>query len=214
MFWPPAWWAFRLYWWPLAECSNASMYLVLISTNVFVPVSLLYSAGNKTYYYIRQFAWSRERETLKSSCKTITRGVPQGSMLGPLIFLSYINDLANVSDVIFSLVFADDSNMLLSGTNPDDLIKLTNTGITKIINLLRINKLSLNLKQTHLMVFRKNRRKIKLKEDVIIYNVKIDFVTKTKFLGVMRDQHLTFESNVQYTKGNVARGIGILYKAR
>ena len=51
MFCPPAWWALRLHWWPLAECSNASMYLVLISTNVFVPVSSLYSAGNKTYYY-------------------------------------------------------------------------------------------------------------------------------------------------------------------
>ena len=65
------------------------------------------------------------------------------------------------------------------------------------------------------MVFRKSRRKIELKEDVIIDNVKIDFVTKTKFLGgVILDQHLTFESHVQYTKGKIARGIGILYKAR
>ena len=46
------------------------------------------------------------------------------------------------------------------------------------------------------MVFRKSRRKIELKEDVIIDNVKIDFVTQTKFLGVILDQHLTFESHV------------------
>ena len=51
MFWPPAWWTLRLHWWPLAERNNASMYLVLISTNVCVPVSLLYSAWNKTYYH-------------------------------------------------------------------------------------------------------------------------------------------------------------------
>ena len=51
MFWSTAWWALRLHWWPLVECSNASMYLVLISTNIFVPVSLLYSVGNKIYYY-------------------------------------------------------------------------------------------------------------------------------------------------------------------
>ena len=89
-----------------------------------------------------------------------------------------------------------------------------NTEITKVIEWLRINKLPLNLKKTHFMVFRKSRRKIELKEDVIIDNVKIDFVTQTKFLGVILDQHLTFESHVQNTKGKIARGIGILYKAK
>ena len=64
------------------------------------------------------------------------------------------------------------------------------------------------------MVFRKSRRKIELKEDMIIDNVKIDFVTQTKFPGVKLGQHLTFESHVQYTKEKIARGIDILYKGR
>ena len=77
-------------------------------------------------------------------------GCHRDPFLGPLLFLLDINDLANVSDVIFSLFFADDSNMFLSGKNPDDLIKLMNTEITKVIEWLRINRLSLNLKKTHL----------------------------------------------------------------
>ena len=64
------------------------------------------------------------------------------------------------------------------------------------------------------MVFRKSRLKIELKDDAIVDNVKIDFVIQTKFQAVILDQHLTFESHVQYTKGTTARGIGILYKAR
>ena len=71
------------------------------------------------------------------------------SILGPL-FLLYINDLANVSNyVLFALLFADDSNMLVSGKNPDELVNVMNAEMTKIVNLLRKNKLSLNLKNKH-----------------------------------------------------------------
>ena len=85
-----------------------------------------------------------------SSYKTISCGVPQGSILGPLLFLLYINDLANVSNVIFSLLFADDSNMFVSGKNPDELVNIMNAEMTKIVNWLRTNKLSLNLKKNTL----------------------------------------------------------------
>ena len=64
-----------------------------------------------------------EYQGIASSRKSIRCGVPQGSILGPLSFLIYINDLSSVSNKIFSLLFADDSNMFLSGKNPDNLIE-------------------------------------------------------------------------------------------
>ena len=149
-----------------------------------------------------------------SSYKTISCGVPQGSILGPLLFLLYINDLANVSNVLFSLLFADDSNMFVSGKNPDELVNMMNAEMTKIVNWLRTNKLSLNLKKTHFIIFHKKRGKITLQNDLIIDDVVINRTNHTRFLGVMVDQHLTFESHVKYIKGKISRGIGILDKAK
>jgi hypothetical protein len=70
-----------------------------------------------------QFVYYNECE---SSRKVITCGVPQGSILGPLLFLLYINDIANVSKLLFVLLFADDSNLFLTGSNVDDLINIMN----------------------------------------------------------------------------------------
>ena len=89
-----------------------------------------------------------------------------------------------------------------------------NSDITNVVEWLRINKLSLNLKKTHFIIFRRKRKKILLNNDLIMDGVKINMIDKSKFLGVIIDQYLTFSDHILYIKGKMARSMGILYKCK
>ena len=164
--------------------------------------------------YLSQRVQFVEYADSKSDEQEIVCGVPQGSILGPLLFLLYINDLAHVSSKLFALLFADDSNLFISGTNLNDMINTMNEEMVKIVEWLHVNKLSLNLKKTHFIIFRKARKKVEVSQNIIIDNVIISRTNKTKFLGVIIDELLSFQQHIMYIKGKVARGLGILYKTK
>ena len=104
--------------------------------------------------------------------------------------------------------------MFLSGKDPDDLIRTMNEEMVKVVDWFQINKLSLNLNKTHFILFQRKRVRVSMSVDVIIDNVEIDMVQRTKFIGVITNQNLSFQGQIYYMKGKVARGIGILYKSK
>ena len=116
-----------------------------------IPLNLLKSYLSNRFQYV-------EYNGVHSKKAEIVCGVPQGSILGPLLFLLYINDLANASSIIFSVLFADDSNLFLTGKNPNELIKIMNKEISHVVDWLRINKLSINLKKNSLYGLPKKKR--------------------------------------------------------
>jgi hypothetical protein len=150
-----------------------------------------------------------------SNATTISCGVPQGSILGPLLFLLYINDLPLCSKIPHFVLFADDTNILFSHRDPKTLESIINTELKYISNWFKLNKLSLNIKKTNFMSFKnKFSNKSEIKFDVMIDGIKITQVETTKFLGLLIDHNLSWTSHTHHVSKIVSKYNGIIRKVR
>ena len=87
---------------------------------------------------------------VKSETKFVTRGVPQGSILGPLFFIVFMNDVSRASHLLFSILFADDTSVFIEGQNYDQLIEIINHELRKLDTWLQANKFTLNAEKNTL----------------------------------------------------------------
>ena len=147
-----------------------------------------------------------------SSCLDIVCGVPQGSVLGPILFIVYINDIGKTSKNLQFVLFADDTNIFCTGEDLQQLLELITTEMSKLKKWFDNNKLSLNLSKTKIMLF----GNCNLNNDV---NVKIDGVDIErvyvyKFLGVTIDHKLSWKPQIKHVKSKLSRSISVLGKAK
>ena len=144
-----------------------------------------------------------------SKINEIVCGVPQGSILGPLLFLIYINDIVKISPILNMILFADDTNLFISGKNLTETVTTLNQELCKLSNWFKVNKLSLNVKKTNYIIFRNKSKKIgKIPE--IVYNWKINSVTSSKFLGVIINENLTWTDHIETIKKKVSKNVGLI----
>ena len=142
-------------------------------------------------------------------------GVPQGSVLGPLLFIIYINDIVNCSN-LDAVLFADDAALVLHHKTFKQLQKQLNVEATKLNKWFITNKLTLNLKKTKVMVFhkRRNKKHIVKKFRLNINRVNIEQVNHIKYLGVILDNKLNWQKHIDYISTKLNRTAGIIFKLR
>ena len=151
-----------------------------------------------------------------SSVDQISLGVPQGSVLGPLLFLIFINDLPNISELFYTILFADDATLSLIGPDISELISIANSELDKFYHWCLANRLSINVIKTFHMVFG-NQLAINppplLIKSQYSYEV-IKRTNETKFLGVYYDHKLSFKGHINYLTQRISRICGLLYRVK
>ena len=144
---------------------------------------------------------------------------PQGSILGPLLFLVYVNDLANASRSLDPIMFADDTNLFFHHKDIEHPCTVVNNELVNIKDWFTANKLSLNVEATKYSFFHKSSKKDDIPlhlPKLTINDYEIQRKESIKFLWVLLDQHLTWKEHIKLIENKIKNigNIGILYKTR
>ena len=162
----------------------------------------LYGINGSNIHWFENYLTNRKQFLTFNDKNTpfanITCGVPQGSILGPLLFLIYVNDLCSASNILDPM-FADDTNLFYSHQNISSLFMTVNNELDKIGEWFKANKLSLNVKETKYTFFHKNSIKdnIPVKLPALkIANREIERTNAIKFLGILLDENISWKNHI------------------
>jgi len=148
----------------------------------------------------------------QSSTMNMEFGVPQGSILGPLLFIIYINDIPEVQRLTKFILYADDANIIICGNDLSEIESKFNTLSTTLEGWVSANGLALNLKKKNYMIF--SSRKVTLPFLPTIANRQLERKETARFLGVIVDEKLSWRQHLAAIKAKMGRYVGVMFKLK
>jgi len=150
---------------------------------------------------------------VSSELKNVSFGVPQGSILGPLLFILYINDVSSCSELLSFILFADDTNLFFSSADISHLFSTVNLELSRVYCWFSANKLSLNAKKTNYIIFG-NKCVSDKQFNLMIDGNFLERVEHCKFLGVYIDSKLSWKMHINHVALQISKGLGAIGRVR
>ena len=151
---------------------------------------------------------------VNSDLQTMKFGVPRGSVLGPLLFLIYINDLNSTIKFCTTRHFADDTNLLIKNNSLKQIKKYLNFDLRNLVSWLKANKISLNASKTEILIFRHPNKPINYDLNNKLDGKRIYPSKFVKYLGILIDPHLSWNYHSKMLAPKLSRAVGMLAKIR
>ncbi len=204
--------------------SSCTIYLDISKAFDTVPRNLLlkklyhFGIRGPAYELLKSYLSNRYQYTFingfMSELLPIDFGVPQGSILGPLLFLIYINDLSLVSNNAIIKLFADDTSIFVNAKTSRELKLMASEVLCKVDEWMKMNKLTLNYSKTEFMFCNSSRTRQNEPFSLHIGNHAISQVKSVKYLGVHIDEMLTWKTHISNLEKKLSRACALICKLR
>jgi len=169
-----------------------------------------YGIRGKALEWFRSYLLNRTQfvvyNNVNSNIQNLTTGVPQGSVLGPLLFIIYTNDLPNTLTHSKCILFADDTTIFYSSKNLNELFNNIKSDLNVVTDWFKANKLTLNISKTNYILFSRSRNTNFIIPPIIIGNEQIQKVAHIKFLGIIIDEKFDWHKHIEFCQNKIASG--------